>query len=55
MSSLETLRSLFHGCGIEIHDGIQIPGYARLEIRDPFGNRLEFLQRIEDQNISSEP
>jgi catechol 2,3-dioxygenase-like lactoylglutathione lyase family enzyme len=23
-----------------------IPGYARFEARDPFGNRIEFIQRI---------
>jgi catechol 2,3-dioxygenase-like lactoylglutathione lyase family enzyme len=32
--------------GIKILDGIPIPGYDRFEFRDPFGNRVEFLQRI---------
>ena len=32
--------------GIEILKGIPIPGYDRFEFRDPFGNRVEFLQRI---------
>jgi catechol 2,3-dioxygenase-like lactoylglutathione lyase family enzyme len=31
--------------GIEVAEGIPIPGYHRLEFRDPFGNRVEFLQR----------
>jgi len=35
---------------LEEHDtklieGISIPGYERFEFRDPFGNRVEFLQR----------
>jgi catechol 2,3-dioxygenase-like lactoylglutathione lyase family enzyme len=29
---------------IEILEGIPIPGYSRFEFRDPFGNRVEFLQ-----------
>ena|SRR5579859_3861073 len=29
--------------GIEILDGIPIPGYQRFEFRDPFGNRVEFI------------
>ncbi|MEW5989490.1 MAG: VOC family protein, partial [Chloroflexota bacterium] len=33
--------------GIAIGDSIPIPGHDRFECRDPFGNRLEFIQRIE--------
>ena len=32
--------------GIKISDGIPISGYDRFEFRDPFGNRVEFLQKI---------
>ena len=31
---------------IKILEGIPIPGYDRFEFRDPFGNRVEFLQRL---------
>ena len=31
-----------HGC--EVINGIPISGYERFEFRDPFGNRVEFLQ-----------
>lgn len=31
--------------GIEAKDGIPIPGCDRFEFRDPFGNRIEFLER----------
>ena len=30
--------------GVEVRDGIQIPGMRRFEFRDPFGNRIEFLE-----------
>jgi catechol 2,3-dioxygenase-like lactoylglutathione lyase family enzyme len=31
---------------IETLDGIPIPGYNRIEFRDPFGNRVEFIEQI---------
>lgn len=31
--------------GIDILEGIPIPGCNRFEFRDPFGNRVEFLER----------
>ncbi len=33
--------------GISILDAVPIPSYARFEFRDPFGNRVEFLQTLE--------
>ena len=30
--------------GCEVLDGIPIPNYERFEFRDPFGNRVEFLE-----------
>jgi len=30
---------------VEILDGIPIPNYRRFEFRDPFGNRVEFMQQ----------
>ena len=30
---------------VEILEGVQIPHYNRFEFRDPFGNRVEFLER----------
>ncbi|BFH13789.1 glyoxalase [Paenibacillus dendritiformis] len=35
-------RLLSHG--IEILESVPIPGYERFEFRDPFGNRVEFIQ-----------
>ena len=31
---------------IEVFEGIQIPDFQRFEFRDPFGNRVEFLERV---------
>ena len=31
---------------IAILDGVPIPGFNRFEIRDPFGNRIEFIQAL---------
>jgi len=46
VSNLNEWRNKFHEKGIEILEGIPIPGYDRFEFRDPFGNRVEFLQRL---------
>ena len=32
--------------GIKIIEGVPISGYSRFEFRDPFGNRVEFLESI---------
>ena len=32
--------------GVEIGDSVGIPGFERFEIRDPFGNRVEFIQPV---------
>lgn len=32
--------------GIVPIESVPIPGYLRFEARDPFGNRIEFIQRI---------
>jgi catechol 2,3-dioxygenase-like lactoylglutathione lyase family enzyme len=32
--------------GIRILDSVPIPGYDRFEFRDPFGNRVEFIQPL---------
>lgn len=33
--------------GITVIEGSPIPGVVRFEFRDPFGNRIEFLQRTD--------
>ena len=34
---------------IQIFDGVPIPGFSRFEFRDPFGNRIEFIQKLEPE------
>jgi catechol 2,3-dioxygenase-like lactoylglutathione lyase family enzyme len=46
VSDLEAMRSKLIEAKIDIIDGIPIRGYSRFEFRDPFGNRVEFLQAI---------
>lgn len=39
-------RLRLHEHEIKLLEGIPIPGFQRFEFRDPFGNRVEFLQRM---------
>ena len=32
--------------GVDVLESVPIPGYARFELRDPFGNRLEIIQPV---------
>lgn len=45
VDDVETWRKKLEECNIEFIEGIPIPDYIRVEFRDPFGNRVEFLQR----------
>jgi catechol 2,3-dioxygenase-like lactoylglutathione lyase family enzyme len=44
VDDLESARGKLEANNIKILEGIPIPGYSRFEFRDPFGNRVEFLQ-----------
>jgi catechol 2,3-dioxygenase-like lactoylglutathione lyase family enzyme len=44
VDDLESAREKLEANAIKIIEGIPIPGYSRFEFRDPFGNRVEFLQ-----------
>ena len=43
---LDEARNYLERSGIEIHEETRIPGVSRFSIRDPFGNRLEFLEKL---------
>ena len=45
VSDLDSWREKLQSSGCSLIDGIPIPGYDRFEFRDPFGNRVEFLER----------
>jgi catechol 2,3-dioxygenase-like lactoylglutathione lyase family enzyme len=40
-------RARLAAAGVEILDGIPIPGHDRFEFRDPFGNRIELIGAVE--------
>jgi catechol 2,3-dioxygenase-like lactoylglutathione lyase family enzyme len=42
-------RKKLSGAGFKIGDSIPIPGYDRFEFRDPFGNRVEFIQPLSNR------
>jgi Glyoxalase/Bleomycin resistance protein/Dioxygenase superfamily len=44
---LEGWRDKLEANGIKAIEGIPIPDYRRFEFRDPFGNRVEFLERTQ--------
>lgn len=46
VEDLEAWRERLEANGVEILEGVPIPHYSRFEFRDPFGNRVEFLQKI---------
>ena len=46
VENLEMWRGKLEASEIKIIEGIPIPGYNRFEFRDPFGNRVEFLEAV---------
>ena len=50
VNDLEACRMRLGAHGVNITDGIPIPGYSRFEFRDPFGNRVEFLQKLDERH-----
>ncbi len=44
VSDLAVWRRTLEAQSIALLDSIPIPGYARFEFRDPFGNRVELIQ-----------
>ena len=48
VEDLEGWRSKLSENDIKIIEGIPIPDYNRFEFRDPFGNRVEFLEKLKN-------
>ena len=46
VADLELWREKLTAQNIEILEGLPIPHYRRFEFRDPFGNRVEFLEKL---------
>jgi len=47
VDDLDEWRKRLSAAGIETLDGIRITGHDRFEFRDPFGNRVEFLEKTD--------
>ena len=45
VSNLAFWRNRIEALGTVIEQSIPLPGYNRIQFRDPFGNRIEFLER----------
>ena len=45
VSDLEAWKRKVAAPGIEVIGSVPLPGHDRFEFRDPFGNRVEFIQR----------
>ena len=41
---LDELRERLHAAGYRIDEDVQLEGYRRFHVRDPFGNRLELVE-----------
>ena len=46
VEDLDAWRKRLENYGVKILDGIAIPNFRRFEFRDPFGNRVEFLEKL---------
>ena len=44
VENLDGWRAKLENRGVKILEGVPIPNYNRFEFRDPFGNRVEFLE-----------
>jgi catechol 2,3-dioxygenase-like lactoylglutathione lyase family enzyme len=45
VAGLDGWREKLETRGVNILEGIPIPGFKRFEFRDPFGNRVEFIEK----------
>ncbi|MEX2420959.1 MAG: VOC family protein, partial [Actinomycetota bacterium] len=44
VSGLDELRGRLEGAGYRIDEDVQLEGFRRFHVRDPFGNRLELVE-----------
>lgn len=46
VKGLGTIRARIEEAGYKVSDTVQIEGFDRLYVRDPFGNRLELIEPL---------
>ena len=44
VSDLDAWKTTLVAAGVAIADSVPFPGFNRFEFRDPFGNRVEFIE-----------
>jgi catechol 2,3-dioxygenase-like lactoylglutathione lyase family enzyme len=44
VTGLDALRDRLEAAGHRIDEDVQLEGYRRFHVRDPFGNRLELIE-----------
>src|SRR5205823_10744923 len=45
---LSTMRASLQAAGVPISEAEPIPGVSRFYVHDPFGNRIELLERLSE-------
>jgi hypothetical protein len=48
---LTAWRERLAAAGVQLLDGVPIPGYDRVEFRDPFGNRVELIEAVPGNSV----
>jgi len=46
VSGLDQWRQALQQLGIAVLESVPLPGFDRFEFRDPFGNRVEFIEAL---------
>lgn len=46
VAQLQHVKQYLENNGVTINEEIEIPGISRFSFRDPFGNRIEFLETM---------
>ncbi len=46
VADLNAWRGKLTEAGVDVLESIPLPGYARFEFRDPFGNRVEMIEAL---------
>jgi catechol 2,3-dioxygenase-like lactoylglutathione lyase family enzyme len=46
VTDLDALRAHLEASGVAIQEDVPLPGLRRFQVRDPFGNKIEFIQPL---------
>ena len=46
IDDLDALIGRLRDAGVELQFDVPLPGYKRVHARDPFGNRIELMQKL---------